>query len=332
MTQLVVVTGAGRSGTSSVAGSLKRLGLHIPQPEKQPDEWNPRGYYESSWPTTFHARWLKPLLRDMDARPHASAVALDSLTPEREEQFTAWLVEQVALREPGDVMLVKETRAFWVLPLWSRAAEAAGARLTTLTMLRHPTQVVRSRDTKHQAGRPEEQRTQRETTNVAAWVNSLCETERVTRPFPRSFVLYDELVADWRTALGRAGEHLGLDLGDVTGPHPVDDFLDVSLNRSANTWDGLEVGGPLVDLAERSWAAAGRLVERPDDPAVVDLVAGLRSEYAGLYAMAAGIVADDREETVRRIHEVYAERLDKKNARIASLRARVRGHAAPAGD
>ena len=261
----------------------------------------------------------------MDARPHAATVALDSLTAEREEQFTAWLVEQVALRDPDDVMLVKETRAFWVLPLWARAAEAAGVRLTTLTMLRHPTQVVRSRDTKHQAGRPDEQRTQRETTNVAAWVNSLCETERVTRPHPRSFVLYDELVGDWRSALGRAARQLGLDLGDVGGPHAVDDFLDVSLNRSANTWDGLEVGRPLVDLAERSWQVAARLVEQPDDDAVVDLVDGLRSDYADLYAMAAGILADEREEKVREIHHFYAERLDKKNARIASLRARVRG-------
>jgi len=47
--KLVVVTGSGRSGTSSVAGTLKRLGLYIPQPEVETDERNPRGYYEPLW-------------------------------------------------------------------------------------------------------------------------------------------------------------------------------------------------------------------------------------------------------------------------------------------
>ena len=32
-TPLVLVSGSGRSGTSSLAGTLKRLGLHVPQPE-----------------------------------------------------------------------------------------------------------------------------------------------------------------------------------------------------------------------------------------------------------------------------------------------------------
>jgi hypothetical protein len=327
VTKIVVVTGAGRSGTSSVAGALKRLGLHIPQPEKQADEWNPRGYYESSWPTTFHAKWLRSLLRDMDARPHAAEVALASLTDERQERFTAWLVEQVGLRAPGEVVLVKETRAFWVLPMWQRAAEAAGAELTSLTMLRHPTQVVRSRDSKHLEGRPDGVRLLRETTNVAAWLNSLFETERVTRGLPRTFVLYDELLGDWRTALTRAAGHLGLDLGDETAlaaPHDNDDFLDSSLNRSAYTWDGLEVGRPLVDLAERSWERAHRLTRDPADPTVVAEVAALREEYADLYAMAEGILGDARTETTAEIRQEFADRLEHKDAKIAELRQRAR--------
>ena len=37
-TPLVLVSGSGRSGTSSLAGALKRLGLHVPQPEDEPTE------------------------------------------------------------------------------------------------------------------------------------------------------------------------------------------------------------------------------------------------------------------------------------------------------
>ena len=77
MATLVLVTGSGRSGTSSMAGTLKRLGHHIPQPEKQPDEANPCGYYESSWVATFHARWFKDLrVRAIDTRPNAGKIVM----------------------------------------------------------------------------------------------------------------------------------------------------------------------------------------------------------------------------------------------------------------
>ena len=67
--RLVVVTGSGRSGTSTVAGTLKRLGLHVPQPEMPPDETNPRGFYEPIWVVDFHKR----LLNSIPARTNDAA-------------------------------------------------------------------------------------------------------------------------------------------------------------------------------------------------------------------------------------------------------------------
>ncbi len=70
--RLVLVTGPGRSGTSTVTGSLKRLGLHVPQPEVPADETNPRGFYEPQWVVDFHKSLLNPIpVRAMDARPQA---------------------------------------------------------------------------------------------------------------------------------------------------------------------------------------------------------------------------------------------------------------------
>ena len=69
-TPLVLVSGSGRSGTSSLAGTLKRLGLHVPQPEVEASETNPRGFYEPQWVIDFHKRHLKELaLFNIDSRP-----------------------------------------------------------------------------------------------------------------------------------------------------------------------------------------------------------------------------------------------------------------------
>ena len=97
--KLVVVTGSGRSGTSSVAGTLKRLGLYIPQPEVETDERNPRGYYEPLWVAEFHKWLLNPIpVRTIDSRPNAGKIAKKHVTPEVEQQLRDWLRGQLARR------------------------------------------------------------------------------------------------------------------------------------------------------------------------------------------------------------------------------------------
>jgi hypothetical protein len=318
---LVVVTGSGRSGTSSVAGTLKRLGLHVPQPEVPADERNPRGYYEPLWVAEFHKRLLNPIpVRTIDSRPDAGRIAKQAVTPEAEQRLLDWLREQVATGEQR--ILIKDTRAYWVYDLWQRMADELGVRLTSLTMLRHPAQVVRSRDTAYLTEMDRDFRRQRETTNVAAWVNAAFVTEHATRGNPRAFVPYDDLIGDWRATMTRAGAQLGLDFGELGGPHPVDDFIDAGLNRSTPDWGGLEVSPTLVDLAERSWAAMNDLVETPDDQVVGKRLDALRAEYAELYASAAAIALDETTAQVAAVRKKLKARLAAAEAEIERLTAR----------
>lgn len=329
--QLVIVTGSGRSGTSSAGGTLKRLGLHIPQPEVPADERNPLGYYETAWVAAFHKVWLDDVpVRTIDARPHAGEIAMATVTPEREAELRDWLRAELDAQPEGTVTAIKETRAYWVYPLWQRVAADTGAQLSSLTMLRHPTQVVRSRDAAYLTNESESFRRQRETTNVAAWMNSVFETERATRGNPRTFVPYYDLIGDWRTAMARAFDQLGLELPDVSGHHPVDDFVTTSLNRSAADWDGLVVAPSLVAMAERTWEAAAALVVRPDHPAAVAELDALRAEYVELYETAAALALDETVSQVRGVRTQLQQRLankqarlDRKNQTIEQLRAEI---------
>lgn len=318
--KLVVVTGSGRSGTSSVAGTLKRLGLYIPQPEVETDERNPRGYYEPLWVAEFHKWLLNPIpVRTIDSRPNAGKIAKKHVTPEVEQQLRDWLRGQLETREQQ--ILLKDTRAYWVYDLWQRMAEEFGAQLTSLTMLRHPAQVVRSRDTAYLSDMDRHFRRQRETTNVAAWINSAFETERVTRGNPRAFVPYYDLIGDWRAAMARAGEQLGLTYNDTSGHHPVDDFIDAGLNRSSPDWEGLEVTPTLVDLADRSWEALNVLVETPDDQAAMQRVDALRKEYVDLYWSSAAIALDETTAQVAKVRKKLKAKLADAEAEIERLRS-----------
>ena len=325
MIKLVIVTGSGRSGTSSAAGTLKRLGFHVPQPEVEADERNPLGYYEPQWVADFHKEWLNAIpVRTIDTRPHAGQIAMDDVTPEREATLREWLAAEVAQRADGDVLVVKETRAYWVYPLWARVAADVGVETSSLTMLRHPTQVVRSRDSAYLSHLDDQVRLQRETANVAAWMNSVFETERATRTNPRAFVPYHDLIGDWRSAITRACEQLGLDAGDLTAPHAVDDFVTTSLNRSSDTWEGLAVPAALREMAERTWTAALALALDPHDEAATTHLDELRVEYVELYDVSAAIAVDDALAQVRAARAEMQAKLDVKNQRLEKLRAELR--------
>ncbi len=318
------MTGSGRSGTSSVAGTLKRFGFHIPQPEVATDERNPLGYYEPLWVAEFHKHWLNSIsVRTIDSRPHAGDVAMADVTPEREETLRAWLADELERHDDGDVVVVKETRAYWVYPLWERVAAATGVGLASLTMLRHPTQVVRSRDSAYLTGRTDELRKQRETTNVAAWMNSVFVTERATRNNPRTFVPYYDLIGDWRAAMTRACAQVGVDPGDLSAPHAVDEFITPSLNRSGDSWEGLEVPADLQVLAEQTWAAALVLVESPYDADAMAELDRLAAAYAELYTAAAAIASDEAAAQVLATRTELEERLASKNERLEKLRGEV---------
>ena len=191
-------------------------------------------------------------------------------------------------------------------------------------MLRHPTQVVRSRDTAYLSGRSDEFRLARETTNVAAWMNSVFVTERATRDNPRAFVPYYDLVEDWRSAISRACQQVGIDTGDLTAPHPVDDFITPSLNRSDDAWDGLTVPDALKEMAEQTWAAASRLVTAPADASALADLDRLQAAYADYYSTAAAIASDEKKAAVLAEQHKLQDRLDTKNKRIEKLRREVR--------
>ena len=325
--KLVIVTGSGRSGTSSVSGALKRLGLHVPQPEVEADESNPRGYYEPLWVTEFHKELLNPIpVRTIDSRPTAMAKAAEAVTPEVERRLREWLSGELGHPQ----VVIKDPREFWVHDLWLRVAGELGADVTTLTMLRHPTEVVRSRDTAYLTEQTASFRRQRETTNIAAWVNAAFETERTTRGHRRAFVPYADLVGDWRSALARAGEQLDITLGEMAAPHPVDEFIDARLNRSQVTWDDLEVSPQLRDLADRAWAAMNTLVTSPHDEATIADLEGMRVEYVEMYEFAAAMALDETTAQVGQVRRNLNRRLANKQQRIDELKAQI-SHGAATG-
>lgn len=322
----MVVTGSGRSGTSTVTGALARLGLDVPGPLAPPDERNPKGFYETPWVIERNGRVLESLpVRGNDARPEAGALADAAAAddPELVADLHGWLVEQV-VGHPQSV--VKDPQIFWLHRAWRAAAAQAGVDLSFVTMLRHPVEVARSRDTAYLTGKDAEHRRVREISNVAAWCNAAYLTEQNTRDAPRAFVRYDDLLADWRLALTPLRERVGIRLDPaIERPdhHAVDDFIDSSLNRSRAGWEETSVPVALRDIAEATWQAVNRLVADPHDPAAVADLDAAREQYATLHADAVALAADHTQAAVSTAVRDRREEVQRLRGRVARLRARI---------
>jgi hypothetical protein len=307
--RLVLVAGSGRSGTSTVAGALKMLGLTIPQPEVRPNESNPRGFFEPRWAVKFHKQALRNAgVRTLDGRPEAATLAMRAV--EREglrDELTEWLRE----RAVGDQVVVKDPRTIWLHELWRSAAAELGYTLCFVTMLRHPAEVVGSRELHYLKRADAEQRRARETGNLVGWVNVTLTSEHQTRGDLRCFAAYADLITDWRATMGRIGDRLGLEFTPSleVRPHPVDDFIEPGLRRSQLTFDDLHTPESLKQLAEQVWQAVTRLVDDPYDPSAMAALDDARDRYAAMYEQARLLVQDHVSASVDSAKRQVARRL-----------------------
>lgn len=295
--RIAFVVGSGRSGTSTMSGTLQALGMHVPQPEVASDSTNPKGFGEPQWIVEFHERLLNRVrVQTADGRPQAW---FDTGRPAMRERFRnelyEWLESQFAeaeaQRRPTSELVVKDPRLVWFLGMWRGAAIRARATPTYITMLRPVTEVVGSKQ-KYYAGKPSRVG---EISRTAGWVNVMLHTERATRDSERAFVRYSDLLDDWTVPVFGLGERLsyaGVQRASAQDLRKVHSFIDPSLRRVQLTWDDVTVPARLQEIAQESWDALNQLADPDGDtPAVRGTLDQLRDAYVDYYAEAEMITA-----------------------------------------
>lgn len=287
--KVLFVAGAGRSGTSTMAGLMQILGLHVPQPEVVADETNPKGFGEPRWVVDHHDRLLKEaLVQVSDARPDAWFETGRISTREPERIKTAeWLAGHFS---EGSELVVKDPRLSWFLSLWRVAAIRSGATPVFATMLRPPAEVVGSKQ-KYYANRLGSAHL------AASWLNMLLHTERATRDSvdggARVFVRYADLLSDWTKTTMAVGEKLQLQNVLHAKSEQIRDghrFVDPSLRRMTQTLDDLNLPPKLHELTAETWNELNKLAdEGGDTPAAHQALDQLREGYVDLYSEAEAI-------------------------------------------
>ncbi|MFQ6551303.1 sulfotransferase [Aestuariibius insulae] len=141
MRNCVVVTGAGRSGTSMVTGLLSRAGLRLSEDLIGASEQNPKGAFED--------RTILHLQRDMLARfappkiPPPEGWLSDPTVLETEAALRSHVVAAIQ-EDPATLWGFKDPNTAYTLPLWSRIFEAEHITPRIVLAVRDPVAVMAS--------------------------------------------------------------------------------------------------------------------------------------------------------------------------------------------
>jgi hypothetical protein len=287
--KVLFVAGAGRSGTSTLAGITSLLGMHVPEPEVPADASNPRGFSEPQWVVDLHDRLLREAgVQVSDSRPSAwfETGRISTREPAR-IRVAEWLEPHYDVHPE---LVIKDPRLSWFLGLWRVAAIRTGATPVFATMLRPPAEVVGSKQ-KYYANKLGSAHL------AASWLNMLLHTERATRDSVadggRVFVRYEDLLTDWVKTTMAVGHRLDLQSIVHTRSDQIREvhrFIDPNLRRVSQTLDDLALPPRLHELTAETWAQLNLLAdEGGDTPEAHTTLDQLRDAYVELYEEAEAI-------------------------------------------
>jgi hypothetical protein len=225
MRNLLLVLGMGRSGTSMLTGLLSLCGAGLPDNLLESDVNNEKGYFESLDVLGMNEFFLNCL--GLDFFDTSFRLQEGELADDGSGALTKRISNFLRRYEDRPLLVVKDPKIVPLLRYWLPTATGAGWAVKVVVSVRHPREVSAS------FARVQEEPIDPNVSD-ALWLKYNLLAERDTREYPRVFVAYDQLLADWRGQLKRVATalDLALDLGPERD-EAVGSFLDKDLRHCA---------------------------------------------------------------------------------------------------
>ena len=319
----IVVLGMHRSGTSSVAGALIRLGGNAPAHLMDPAPCNERGFWESPLIMALNNEILEAAgshwadCRRFDHRRIAGPVA-----SELRARSAATLISEF-----GEAArpVVKDPRMCRLLDFWKPVFEDVGWSTRVVLPIRSPFEVARSLETRDGmvAG-----------VGRLLWLRYVLDAEARSRGSLRSFIEWSNLLTDRRGTLEQVAAQLEVSwlLSSDEAMTDADAFVSSELRHFESSTRETAADSIASQLADAVYDQMRILADDPHDSLALSRLDESRSQFEASVSFLEPILREQDDERIRLRRELAATqtRLNSCLDRMAELeKQRAAARSAP---
>lgn len=276
------VLGMHRSGTSSIAGTLIKLGATGPKDIFGSAGGNETGHWESEPLMHFHnellasagSRWddWREFNKDWSASPMAAHYQARA--------------KQLLRDQFGDspLFVFKDPRNCRFASFWFEIFAEEGIEPRIVIPVRSPLEVARS----HQARDRFPVRK-----GLLLWLRHVLDAEAVSRDFPRVVVEWSVFLSDWQSTVGRLEHVIGHmpAKSDLTAAE-IDRFLDRDLKHHRVTDEELAQNALIHDWVADAYVALSELARNPGSNSARATLDRVRAQFDHAARLFGGVLAD----------------------------------------
>ena len=220
LTDVVLVLGMHRSGTSAISGALAKLGCRSPKSLMPPHSDNPKGFFESVAIAKFHDELLQSAgsnwrdWRLFNPSWRQSAIAADF----RQRAKRLFAEEFGGFPAP----ILKDPRICRFVPFWLDVLREMHTTPRVVMPIRSPLDVARSLNRRDGISLAR---------GLALWLRHVLDAEANTRAEARSILAWKSFLSDWRRACDKiaADTHLSWPHLSDRASQDIDCFLSEEL-------------------------------------------------------------------------------------------------------
>lgn len=249
----------GRSGSSALTRVLSLCGAALPEALLPANNSNPRGHWEPLEALNLN----EDVLLRHSSGWHDPTFALcedNEFSGQESNLFIEHIMQFLRTLNKERITVVKEPRIVALSNFWFTAAQKSGFAIKIVIPVRHPHEIVASLAARDGISAE---------LSAVLWMKYNLLAERLSRPFPRVFVEYSNLLSDWRREIARIADTLAINLdADLT---KIEVFLDRALHHQKES-------GAITEFFITPWisevhtAFAGAARDIPLDTAAIDRI------------------------------------------------------------
>jgi hypothetical protein len=268
--QAILVLGMHRSGTSAVTRVVNLLGAAAPRTLVPADAGNPRGYWESERFYSLHDQMLEAA---GSCWYDWQAVNPDWFKTQAANEFKEKIKAAIVSEYHAEPLIVlKDPRICRFLPYYLEILAELEIKPFALHVLRNPLGVAHSLERRD--GLPRR-------TSMLLWLRHVLEAEFHSRQLPRSFMLYEDLLADRQTASGRLANTVG-----IQWPHrpeevatEIDEFISSELRHDRSSFEDLRASADVVSWLNQAFDVFIDLAKGKQDSKLLRTLDAIRAEF-----------------------------------------------------